>query len=133
MRWFLVIAVAVAVGTPGGAAAGWSLTGSGTSAARAATLGPGNVPTASASGKKVTVSWAASSYTNGGAPGGYLVNRYDASTGILQTIRGACTGTITILTCTENNVPSGSWRYTVTPATGNWRGPEGAKSAAVTL
>ena len=133
MRWFLVIAVAVAVGLPGGAAAGWSLTGSGGSAAKAKTLGAGNVPTTSASGKKVTVSWAASSYTNGGAPGGYLVKRYDASTGVVQTIRAACSGTITALTCTENNVPSGSWQYTVTPATGNWRGPESAKSVTVTV
>jgi hypothetical protein len=133
MRWFLVIAVAVAVGLPGGAAAGWSLTGSGSSAAQARTLGPGNVPTVSAGAKKVTVGWAASSYTNGGAPGGYLVKRYDSSTGVVQTIRGGCSGTIAVLTCTENNVPSGSWQYTVTPTTGNWRGPESAKSATVTV
>jgi hypothetical protein len=133
MRWFLVICVAVAVGSPGGAAAGWSLTGLGSGTAKAKTLGSGNVPTVSKSGRKVTVSWTASSYTNGGAPAGYLVNRYDASTGVVQTIGANCTGTITGLTCTENNVPFGSWKYTVTATTANWRGPESAKSATVTV
>ena len=133
MRWFLVVVAVAAVGFPGGAAAGWSLTGSGSGAARAKMLGAGNVPTASKSGHKVTVSWTASSYTNGGAPGAYVVKRYDASTGALQTIGASCAGTITALTCTENGVPAGSWKYTVTPATGNWRGPESARSATVTV
>lgn len=133
MRWFLVISVAVAVGFPGGAVAGWSLTGAGSGAAKAKTLGSGNVPTASKSGHKVTVSWTASSYTNGGAPAGYLVKRYDASTGGVQTIGASCAGTITGLTCTENSVLSGSWKYTVTPTTANWRGLESAKSATVTV
>jgi hypothetical protein len=133
VRWFLVTALAVAVGFPGGAAAGWSLTGSGAGAAKAKTLGSGNVPTATKSGRKVTVSWTASSYTNGGAPAGYFVNRYDASTGAVQTIGANCAGTIAGLTCTENSVPSGSWKYTVTPTTANWRGPESAKSATVVV
>jgi hypothetical protein len=133
MRWFLAVVAAVAVGFPGGAAAGWSLTGAGSAAAKAKTLGSGNAPSASKSGRKVTVTWTASSYVEGGAPGGYLVRRYDASSGALQTIGANCSGTITALTCTENNVPNGSWKYTVTPATGNWRGPESAKSATVTV
>lgn len=134
MRWFLVVAAVAAVGFPGGATAGWSAPGSGSGSAKAKTLGAGNVPSPSKSGKKVTITWAASSYTNGGAPAGYLIKRYDANTGVVQSIGGACTGTITGLTCTENNVPTGSWKYTVTPVAGtNWRGPESAKSATVTV
>lgn len=96
-------------------------------------LGSGNVPAGSVSGHKVTVTWTATSYTNGGTAAGYVVRRYNASTGVLQTIGANCSGTITALTCTENGVPSGSWKYTVTPATGNWRGPESAKSATVAV
>jgi hypothetical protein len=134
MRRFVVLLVVVAAaGLSGGAAAAWTLTGSGLGAARAKTLGSGSKPTASVSGKKVTVSWTASSYTNGGAPAGYLVRRYNASTGVLQTIGANCSGTITALTCTESNVAAGSWQYTITPATSNWRGPESVKSATVTV
>jgi hypothetical protein len=134
MRRFVVLLVVVAAaGLSGGAAAAWTLTGSGAGAAKAKTLGSGSQPTASVRGKKVTVSWTASSYTNGGAPAGYLVRRYDASTGVLQTIGANCSGTITALTCTENNVAAGSWQYTITPATSNWRGPESVKSATVTV
>ncbi len=79
------------------------------------------------------MTWTASSYTNGGAAAGYLVRRYNASTGVLQTVGSACSGTITALTCTETGVPAGSWQYTITPATGNWRGPESAKGATVVV
>jgi hypothetical protein len=134
MRWLLLVVVVVAaVGFPGGATAAWSLAGSGSGAAMAKTLGSGNVPAGSVSGHKVTVTWAASSYTNGGTAAGYIVRRYNASTGALQTIGANCSGTIAALTCTENGVPAGSWKYTVTPATGNWRGPESAKSPTVVV
>jgi hypothetical protein len=133
MRWLLLVVAFVAVGFPGGATAAWSQIGSGSAKARAKALGAGNVPTGSVSGHKVTVSWAASSYTNGGSPAGYLINRYNASTGVLQTIGANCSGTIAVLTCTENGVPAGSWKYSVTPATANWRGAESAKSATVTV
>lgn len=127
----LLLAVAAVV-LPGGAAAAWALQGSGPGAAKAKTLGSGNVPTATKSGHKVTVTWTATSYTNGGTAAGYIIRRYNTS-GVLQTIGANCTGTIAALTCTENSVPSGSWQYTVTPATSNWRGPESAKSAVVTV
>jgi hypothetical protein len=133
VRWLLLVVAVVAVGFPGGAAASWSLTGSGSSAAKAKTIGSGNVPIGTVSGHKVTLTWAASSYTNGGSPAGYVISRYNATTGALQTIGANCAGTIAALTCTENGVPFGSWKYTVTPATANWRGPESAKSATVSV
>jgi hypothetical protein len=36
-------------------------------------------------------------------------------------------------TCTENGVPTGTWKYTLTPAAGAWRGIEGAMSATITV
>jgi hypothetical protein len=135
VRWFLPLfaLAAVAVGFPGGAAAGWRLVGSGSGAAKAKTLGAGNAPTGSVSGRKVTLSWTASSYTNGGTAAGYVVRRYSASTGVAQMVGSACAGTIASLTCTESGVSAGAWQYTVTPATGNWRGPESAKSTVVNV
>jgi hypothetical protein len=130
-RLALALAVAVvAVGFPGGAAAGWSLLGNGSGAAKAKSLNAGNVPTlTNGSGHNVNVSWAASTYANGGNPQGYLIKRYNASTGLF--VANACGGAvITVLTCVDS-AAKGSWQYTVTPATGNWRGAESAKSAAI--
>ena len=120
---------AVAVGFPGGAAAGWSLLGSGSGKAKAKSLNAGNVPTlANGSAHNVLVSWVASTYANGGSPQGYLIKRY-TSAGVFSS--NACGGTvITTLSCTDA-AAKGSWKYTVTPATGNWRGAESALSAAI--
>jgi hypothetical protein len=129
-RLALALAVAaVAVGFPGGAAAGWSLLSSGGGKARAKSLNAGNVPTlANSNGHNVIVSWTASTYANGGNPQGYLIKRY-TSAGVFAA--NACGGTvITTLTCTDS-ASKGTWKYTVTPATGNWRGAESALSAAI--
>ncbi len=65
---------------------------------------------------------------------GYLVKRYNSSTGVVQTILSACTGTITALSCVESSVPAGSWKYTVTPKIGtNWVGQESSQSGTVTV
>jgi len=132
MRWLLLLVV-VAVGFHRGAAAAWALTPSRSGAPRAKMHGPRNAPSASVSGHKVTVSWTASSYTNGGAAAGYVVRRFNVSSGIGQTASNGCSGTISALTCTENGVPAGSWQYTITPAAGNWRGAESTKSAVVVV
>ena len=132
-RSLLLILVAAVVAFPGGAAAAWVLHGSGPGAALAQTLSQGHAPAGAVTGHKVKVTWTASSYTNGGvAAAGYIIKRYNTA-GVLQTIGSACTGTIVGLTCTESGVPSGTWQYTVTPATANWRGPESPKSAVVTV
>jgi hypothetical protein len=109
-----------------------SLTGR-AGASRAKALGTGNVPTATVASKQVTVSWSASTFTSGSNVPSYAVRRYNATTGVLQTIGATCNTTVAALTCTENNTPTGSWKYTVTPAAGNWRGSESAKSTPVTV
>jgi hypothetical protein len=133
-RLLPVLLVAAVAAFPGGAAAAWSLTCSGPGAAKAKTLGAGNQPTVSNLGRRVTVTWAASYFTTGGAVPGYVVRRYNAVTGVGVNALNGCSGTITVLTCTESSVPTGSWRYTVTPAAGtNWRGAESPKSSVVVI
>ena len=110
----------------------WSSPGSGSAYAKAHTMPGGNTPTTSRSNRSVTVSWAQSSFSGGPAVGGYEVRRYTTA-GVLQSIGSACNTTITALTCTEAAVPAGSWRYSVTPRQGLWRGTESAHSTAVTV
>ena len=112
------------------AAASWNGNGSGPSYAKARSLPAPAAPTTSVTGRSVTVSWTA---PGGAVPvTGYLVKRYNGSD-VEQTVLAGCTGTIATTSCTENAVPAGSWRYTVTAVRGNWRGSESPKSATVTM
>ncbi len=82
----------------------------------------------------VTISWAASTLSNGQAVTGYQVKRYEATTLASQPILSSCTGTVAATTCAENSVPAGSWRYTITPVFAtNWLGTESGLSATVTV
>ena len=97
---------------------------------RSARATPPRPPSA---GSTVTVTWAASTLTNGQAVDGYKIKRYSEATHASQTILSACTGTVTALSCVESNVPSGDWVYTVTPVFGtNWLGVESQDSDPVT-
>ncbi len=108
--------------------------------AAAGSLPTANTPSASFSGGNVTVSW--SQNTVGAqllgqyAGGGYAVKRYPASGGGGVTPGAGCDTTISgsssTLSCTETNVPSGGWTYTVTPVLNNWVGTESAPSSPVT-
>lgn len=132
----LVSASALLVLVGGAAWSYWTVTataGSGGSAA-ATSVNAGATPTANASGANVTVSWTASTLANGMAVTGYEIKRYNSSTLAQQTILSACTGVVTALTCVESSVPTGTWRYTVTPVfSTNWRGSESAMSSVVTV
>ena len=105
----------------------------GNGAAAATTVAAGATPTlTSPNDSTVTLSWAASTLVSGQAVTGYVVKRYEATTLTPQTILTACTGTITLRTCTESNLPTGQWRYSVTPSFAtNWLGAESAKSVPV--
>ena len=126
-----LIAIAATLAIPSAAAASWHPTGSGSGYSRADALSGGNTPTTSVSGRNVTVNWTA---TSGNVPvTGYVVKRYDASSGVQQTIGSGCSGTVAGTTCTEAAVSPGSWKYSVTPARQNWRGSESTKSSATTV
>jgi hypothetical protein len=134
----LVTAAAVAILAAGGAAwAYWSAqAGNVPVSSYADSVGSGSQPTVSASGTSVTLSWTATTTAAGRGVQGYLVNRYAAATGGTATAAaaGTCAAVpVTTVSCTESNVPTGTWYYTVTPVLSAWRGAQSARSAAATV
>lgn len=124
--------LALALTLPAIASASWRPASAPTATgyAKSRSLGTGTTPTATVSGRNVTVNWTA---PGGGAPpSGYVVKRYNGA-GVVQTIGSACSGVVTGTSCTETAVAAGSWRYSVTPANGNWRGTEGSQGTAATV
>ena len=99
-------------------------------------------PAASLAGRNATVSWAQSSVKNSPlgqlAGGSYTVTRYAESaptTPIASS--GACAGSVSgasdPLSCAEPSLPTGRWRYTVTPTLYNWAGAASAQSTSVVI
>jgi Fn3 domain-containing protein len=137
MRVPLAIAGAIAL-TSSVAWAYWTIgaAAGSTGGAAAATVNQGATPTASvtAIGREVSVSWGASTLSNGNAVSGYLVKRYPSGGGI-PTISsvGSCSATVAATSCNEDDVPPGIWVYTVTPTVANWHGAESATSGVVTV
>jgi hypothetical protein len=128
--WIVLLAATLTASVPAVAGATWKDPGAGSGYSKANALASGATPSASVSGRSVTVSWIAS---GGAVPvAGYVVKRYDTN-GQAQTVGSACSGTVSGLTCTEDSVPAGEWRYSVAPVNNNWRGAESAQSASVTV
>ena len=130
----LLLGTAV-VAVLGGAIAAYAFfigAGSGSSLSNALTVGAGQQPTATASGTSVTVNWTQATLADGTPVAAYSIKRYDVN-GVAQTVNPNCAGTFPGLTCTENNVPSGTWTYTDTPFQNNWRGAESPRSAQVVV
>lgn len=115
------------------AAGAWSAGSVGSGAAAARTMPAGNTPGGAASMGSVTVTWTASTFAGGPPVPGYVVRRFNSLTQAEATVLAACAGTVSETSCTESGVPIGSWRYTVTPAAGTWRGAQSAQSAAVVV
>ena len=136
MPVWLVLAVAV-LGPVAACVALWTGSGDllrGAGVAGAAGVSGGAVPIASTAAGTATVTWGASTLSDGTAVSGYVVKRYDASSLVEQTITSGCSSIVTGLTCTESAVPTGTWRYTVTPAfADHWRGAESDQSGAVSI
>lgn len=127
-----LVALWLVVSVPAGNAA-WSLPASGSGAAKAKTMSGGNTPSATVAGNDVTVTWTASPFPEGGSIPTYIVKRFNAIGGAAQTVLANCAGSVNGTSCTEINVPIGTWKYSVTPALGLWRGAESAQSATVTV
>src|SRR5204862_8016052 len=85
-------------------------------------------------GREVSVSWGAATLSNGAPVGGYLVERFPFGGGsaALSSV-GSCTGTVAPTSCVEDDVPAGTWKYTVTPVLGGWHGAESLTSGVVTV
>ncbi|HEX4400768.1 MAG TPA: LamG domain-containing protein [Galbitalea sp.] len=97
----------------------------GNGVAAATTVGGGATPIVVSAGTTVNLSWAPSTLANGAPVTGYIVKRYNATTLVAQTILTSCTGIIATMSCTESSVPTGEWRYSITPVVGtNWTGAE---------
>jgi hypothetical protein len=126
-----VIAVALAV--TGLARGAWAVGASGASAAAARTMPAGNVPSGTVAGSSVTLTWTASTFAGGTPVPDYVVRRFDSVTSAEAVVGAGCSGTVATNGCTETGVPIGSWRYTVTPAAGVWRGAQSAQSATVVV
>ncbi len=137
LRAPLAIAVAIAV-TGAVAWAYWTIgaAAGSTGGAAAATVNQGATPTVNvtAIGREISVSWGTSTLSNGNAVSGYLVKRYPSGGGV-PTISpvGSCSGTVATTSCNEDDVPTGTWVYTVTPIVASWHGAESATSGVVTV
>jgi hypothetical protein len=130
---WVVIGILLVSGIGSAAYAFWqSISSSNFAAAASDALMPGNKPSAAVTGAAISVSWPAGSTSGGRSVTGYNVARYDAATGGSKTpATGGCAGTVTVLSCAEQNVPGGTWYYTVTPAIALWSGAESPRSDAV--
>jgi hypothetical protein len=124
--------VALCAGAPEAAQALWTSGSAGPGRVTAVIVPQANTPLAVASGHNVTVSWNASQLSGGTPVAGYKVRRY-ANGGIEQSVGSACSGTITSTSCVEANVPTGTWRYTVTATQSTWLGPESTQGSAITV
>ena len=131
----LLLAGAAALLLPGHGDAAWSVgrTGSGKIGSKTISTAAPAAPAGAVSSHDVTVTWTASHFADGTNVPSYIVKRYDAITNALQTTLSACSGNVGATSCVEHAVPTGTWKYTVTPAAGIWRGTESAKSANVVV
>ena len=132
---FLLFAALAALVLPATGGAAWSVGRTATGAIGTKTMPTAAppAPSGSVSSHDVTVSWTGSQFADGTPVPSYIVKRYNALTSQLQTTLAACSGNVAGTSCVEHSVPTGSWKYTVTPAAGTWRGTESPKSATVTV
>lgn len=129
LPWIVTVFLLL-LGTGTAAYAFWASTTSSSNAAAAAdSLQAGSQPAVTANGAALTVSWAGGTTASGRAATGYTITRYAAATGGTGTpATGGCAGTVSTLTCTEQDVPGGMWYYTVTPTIALWTGAESPRS-----
>ena len=130
----VVTVVSLITSVSGTASARWSPSSPNADGySRGRTMPSGNVPTASVSVRNVAVSWSANQFPTGTPVNRYRVTRYDVATNTAQAMLANCNGTVTGTSCTEQAVPAGNWRYTVSPVHQNWIGSPSSSSAAVTV
>ena len=126
--------VAVVLAVLGPSEAAWLAVAAGLGGGKSTVVGPGSAATPAVSGRTVSLSWPTVALQSGTAVTGYVVRRYDAAGSTERPIAsGTCASVVAGPTCSHTAVPTGSWRYPVTPAYGQWRGPESPVSTAVAV
>jgi hypothetical protein len=113
------------------AAAEFLATGSGPALATSQSIPVSAPPVPVVTGREVTLSWSVTTLTGGTPAASYTVRRYDTSD-VAQTVLAGC-DVVTTTSCVENNVPIGTWTYSVQAGLGSWLGAEGSESAPVTV
>jgi hypothetical protein len=125
-RIAIVAATTAALGVLGTttALALWTVEGRTTAKSSASQVPASAAPRAKAVGVSVTVSFPEGAKKSDIAIRGFRVARYDGSN--LRVDAGSgCADVVEQVSCVEQNVPPGKWRYTVRPVVGNsWTGPE---------
>ncbi len=129
--WLFCASLALAVIGPKTANASWAGTATGSARAAAQTVLMAATPNASVTNQSVSLSWTATTLSGGTLVTGYVVRRYDTAL-VAQTVLSSCTS-VTTNSCTETNVPAGTWTYSVQATRGNWAGVEGARSSSVVV
>jgi hypothetical protein len=128
-----LLSVLIALGSFLPASAAWSTVGTGSGAGAAAVMPSGTAPSGTGLGTTITITWATATFPDGNPVAGYLINRYNASTGAQATVGAGCAGVITNTTCTETAVPTGTWVYTDTPVQSSWTGGASPRSQPIGL
>ena len=138
-RLSLLLAAVLALTLTAASFAAWNSQGNGPAGAAATTMPPGGPPIATvdpstngAPGTSVTLSWPAATLANGTPVAGYTIIRYDQN-GTPQTTGASCNGLVASTTCSEQNLPVGTWTYTDTPVQQNWAGTASPASSPVTI
>ena len=126
----IVIAAVALVAQATAARASWTapaVSGSGSSLAQSLVAGPQPTAVAGTAARSVAVSWSAAASLP--ADGRYGVVRTPDGGGAAVSV---CTDVATT-SCTDTNVPSGTWRYAVALQVGPWTGATGTASSAIAV
>lgn len=120
------------------ATAAWaylSASSTGSALATAGTVTRGRTPTATVSGRDVTLSWPSSTLSNGTPVREYIITKTNVPGSLAATLTTSCAGTVSLTSCAdkglaENGASETTWTYTVTPDFDQWKG---APSPGVTV
>ena len=127
----IVVTAVLAVAAPVSAA--WLASGSGTGTGRATAVSTAATPTASVTGRTVTLSWTATTLATGAPVTGYRVTRVNTVTAATTSATGGCAGTVAATSCVETLLPTGRWAYRLEAVRGAWIGPMGAQGNTVAV
>jgi hypothetical protein len=113
--------------------ASWSVAGDGAGGGGAYIMPTGTAPAGRSGSTTVAISWAPATLPGGQAVAGYVIHRYNATTGIAATVQGGCSGVVATPSCSETGVPAGRWVYTDTPVQLSWTGTESPDSLPISV